>query len=119
MIYLFKRKSLPFLNIKSALKNFLIYTVIIYYTIFTKFSKIRQKVKNNPIVKKAQAVMLISYKEPCVISKRLNETRRGDALHGYYILYHYFKMFKNSPKIQKLLVKKAQVRLVTSCLIPA
>ena len=37
---------------KSAFKYFLIYTVTIYYTIITKFSKICQKFKNSLIAKK-------------------------------------------------------------------
>ena len=29
------------------------------------------------------------------------KTVGGDAFYSYYILYHYLKNFKNSPKIQK------------------
>ena len=29
------------------------------------------------------------------------KTVGGDTFYSYYILYHYFKNFKNSPKIQK------------------
>ena len=42
-----------------------------------------------------------------------------EAFYSYYILYHYFKIskirqkFKNTP-----IVKKAQTRLVISCLMP-
>ena len=30
-----------------------------------------------------------------------NKTVSGDAFYSYYIIYHYFKNFKKSPKIQK------------------
>ena len=30
------------------------------------------------------------------------KTVGGDAFYSYFILYHYFKNFKNSPKIQKI-----------------
>ena len=72
------------------------------YIIISKNSKIRQKYKNNPIVKRitsqvSDIILDVWMKFENYLIKTVGE----DAFYSYYILYHIFKNFKNSPKNQK------------------
>ena len=72
------------------------FTVTIYYTII---SKIRQKFKNSPIVKKSTTQVSDIILDACMQYENYPiKTVGEEAFYSYYILYHYFK---NSPKIQK------------------
>ena len=95
------------------------YRYYILYHYF-KISKIRQKFKNCPIVKKSTSQVADIIHDASMDFKNYPRiTVWEDAFFSYYILYHYFKVskirqkFKNSP-----IVKKAQARLLISYLMP-
>ena len=77
------------------------YSHYILYHYF-KISKNRQKIKNDSMVKKSTSQMRDIILDACMEFQNYPiKTVGGDAFYSYYILYHYFKNFKNSPKIQK------------------
>ena len=85
-----------------------------HHTIIFKISKIRQKFKNDSIVKKAQAVMLISLNayilgEPCIILKRLNENCKRRYILQLLYTIPLFQKCQKLPKIHKKnpIVKKS------------
>ena len=95
------------------------YSYYIIYHYF-KISKIRQKFKNSPIVKKSTSQVSGIILDACMQYENYPiKTVGEEAFYSYYILYHYFKIskicqkFKNSP-----IVKKAQARWVISFLMP-
>ena len=82
------------------------YSYYILYHYF-KISKIRQKFKNSPIVKKSTTQVSDIILDTCMqYEKYLIKTVGGEAFYNY-ILYDYFKIskirqkFKNSPIIKK------------------
>ena len=78
------------------------FTVTIYYNIISKFQKIA---KNSKIIrsskKSTSQVSNIMLDASMKFQNYPIKTVGEDAFYSYYILYHYFKNFKNSPKIQK------------------
>ena len=81
------------------------YSYYILYHYF-KISKIRQKFKNNLIVKKSISQVSNIILDACVEFENYPiKTVGEDAFYSYYILLLYiiplFQNFKNSPKIQK------------------
>ena len=83
------------------------YSYYILYHYF-KISKIRQKFKNTPIVKKSTSQVSNIILDACVEFENYPiKTVGEDAFYSYYILYHYFKIskirqkFKNSPIVKK------------------
>ena len=83
-------------------------TVTIYYTIISKFQKIRQKFKNSPIVKKSITQVSDIILDACMQNESYPiKTVGAGAFYSYSILYHYFKIskirqkFKNSPIAKK------------------
>ena len=75
------------------------FTVTIYYNIISKFQKIA---KNSMIVKKSTSEVSNIMLDACMKFQNYPiKIVGGDAFYSYYILYHYFKNYKNSPKIQK------------------
>ena len=83
------------------------YSYYILYHYF-KISKIRQKFKNCPIVKKSTRQVSNIILDACVEFENYPiKTVGEDAFYSYYILYHYFKIskirqkFKNSPIVKK------------------
>ena len=80
------------------------YSYYILYHYF-KISKIRQKFKNNSIVKKSTSQIIL---DACIKSESYPIKSVGEeAFYSYYILYHYFKIskirqqFKNNPIVKK------------------
>ena len=80
----------------------------IYYTIISKFQKIRQKFKNSPIVERSTTQMSDIIVNACMQYESYPiKTVGEEAFYSYYILYHYFKIskirqkFKNSPIVKK------------------
>ena len=71
-----------------------------YYMLYHyfKISKIRQKFKNNPIVKKSTSQVSDIHDASMEFDHYPIISVGGDAFFSYYMLNHYFK---NSPKIQK------------------
>ena len=83
------------------------YSYYILYHYF-KISKIRQKFKNSPIVKKSTSQVSDIILNACIKLENYPIKSVGEeAFYSYYILYHYFKIskirqkFKNSPIIKK------------------
>ena len=83
------------------------YSYYILYHYF-KISKIRQKFKNSPIVKKSTSQVNNIILDACVEFENYSiKTVGEDAFYSYYILYHYFKIskirqkYKNSPIVKK------------------
>ena len=96
------------------------FTVTIYYTIISKISKIRQKYKNSPIVKTSTSqvsdIMLVA----CMKFQNYPiKTVGGDAFYSYYILYHYFKNFKKSPKYKNSPIVKKSTSQVSDIMLVA
>ena len=80
------------------------YSYYILYHYF-KISKIRQKFKNNSIVKKSTSQIIL---DACIKFESYPIKSVGEeAFYSYYILYHYFKIskirqkFKNNPIVKK------------------
>ena len=83
------------------------YSYYILYHYF-KISKIRQKFKNSPIVKKSTTQVSDIILDACMQYESYPiKTVGEEAFYSYYILYHYFKIskihqkFKNSPIVKK------------------
>ena len=83
------------------------YSYYILYHYF-KISKIRQKFKNSPIVKKSTTQVSDIILDACInFESYPTKTVGEEALYSFYILYHYFKIskirqkFKNSPIVKK------------------
>ena len=83
------------------------YSYYILYHYF-KISKIRQKLKNSPIVKKSTSQVSDIILDACMKFENYPiKTVGEDAFYSYYISYHYFKIskirqkFKNSPIVKK------------------
>ena len=75
-----------------------------FYTLYHyfKISKIRQKFKNSPIVKKSTTQVGDIILDACInFESYTTKTVGEEAFYSFYTLYHYFKISKNSPKIQK------------------
>ena len=67
------------------------YSYYILYHYF-KISKIRQKFKNNSIVKKSTSQIIL---DACIKFESYPIKSVGEeAFYSYYILYHYFKISK-------------------------
>ena len=95
------------------------YSYYISYNYF-KISKIRQKIKKYSDRQKSTNQVSDIMLDACMQFENYPMKTVGEeAFYNYYILYHYFKIskiqqkFKNTP-----IVKKAQTRLVISCLMP-
>ena len=78
------------------------YSYYILYHYF-KTSQIRQKFKNSPIVKNKSASQVSDIiLDACIKFESYPIKSVGEeAFYSYYILYHYFKISKIRPKIQK------------------
>ena len=76
---------------------------------YFKISKIRQKFKNNPIVKKSTSQVGDMILDACMKFENYPIKTVGvDAFYSYYILYHYFKILKIRQKFKNgLIVKKS------------
>ena len=81
-----------------------------YYILYHyfKISKIRQKFKNSPIVKKSITQVSYITLDACMQFENYPINTVGEeAFYSYYILYHFFKIskirqkFKNSPIVKK------------------
>ena len=94
------------------------YSYFIYH--YFKISKIRQKFKNIPIVKKSTTQVSDIILEACMQYENHSiKTVGEEAFYSYYILYHYFKISKIRQKFKNsLIVKKAQPRWGISYLMP-
>ena len=86
---------------EEAFYNYILYD-------YFKISKIRQKFKNSPIIKKNTTQVSNIILESCMQYENYPiKTVGGEAFYSYYILYHYFKIskirqkFKNSPIVKK------------------
>ena len=76
------------------------FTDTMYYTIISKFQKFAKNSKIFWSWNEAQARWVIL--DACMKFENYPINYVGvDAFYSYYILYHYFKISKNSPKIQK------------------
>ena len=92
-----KRPLYTFKTIERNRQEKMHFAVTLHYIFFfQKFDKKNSKLVKivKSIVTKAQAVILISIEEPCLISKRLNKShKRKCILHLLYVMYH-FENFK-------------------------
>ena len=90
---------------EEAFYNYILYD-------YFKISKIRQKFKNSPIIKKNTTQVSNIILDTCMqYENYLIKTVGEEAFYSYYILYHYFKISKNRQKFKNsLIVKKAQAR---------
>ena len=80
---------------EEAFYNYILYD-------YFKISKVRQKFKNSPIIKKSTIQVSDIILDTCMQYENYPiKTVGEEAFYSYYILYHYFKISKNSPKIQK------------------
>ena len=93
------------------------YSYYILYDYF-KTSKIRQKIKNSPIVKKSTSQVSVIILNACMQNiSYLIETVGEEAFYSYYILYHYFNIskirqkFKNSPIVKKSTIQVSNIIL--------
>ena len=86
---------------------------------YFKISKIRQKFKNSPIVKKSTTQVSDIILDACMQYENYPiKTVGEEAFYSYYILYHYFKIiskirqkFKNSPIVKKSTTQVSNVIL--------
>ena len=97
------------------------YSYYISYHYF-KISKIRQKFKNSPIVKKSTSQVSDIILDACMKFKNyLIKTVGEDAFYSYYISYHYFKIskirqkFKNCPIVKKSTSQVSDI-IVDACI---
>ena len=80
---------------EEAFYNYIIYD-------YFKISKIRQKFKNNPIIKKSTTQVSDIILNACMQFENYPINTVGEeAFYSYYILYHFFKISKIRQKIQK------------------
>ena len=91
------------------------FSVTIYYIII---SKIRQKFKNSPIVKRSTSQISNIMLDDCMQFENYPiKTVGEEAFYSYYILYHYFKIskirqrFKNTPIVQKSISQVSDIIL--------
>ena len=97
------------------------YSYYISYHYF-KISKIRQKFKNSPIVKKSTSQVSDIILDACMkFENYLIKTVGEDAFYSYYISYHYFKIskirqkFKNCPIVKKSTSQVSDI-IVDACI---
>ena len=95
------------------------YSYYILYHIF-KNSKIRQKFKNNLIVKKSTSQVSDIILDACMKFENYPiKTVGGDAFYSYYILYHIFKNSKIRQKFKNNLIVKKSTSQVSDIILDA
>ena len=97
------------------------YSYYILYNYF-KISKILQKFKTSPIVKKSTTQVSDIILDACMQYENYPiKTVGEEAFYSYYILYHYFKIskirqkFKNSPIVQNSTIQVSDI-ILNACM---
>ena len=95
------------------------YSYYILYHYF-KSSKIRQKFKNSPIVKKSTSQVSDIILDACIKFENYPiKTVGEEEFYSYYILYNYFKISKIRQKFKKSPIVKKSTSQVSDIILDA